>query len=295
MVRPDTAPEPATLGSRLRLARLTRGWSQDVLARRIVEARRARGENVDAASVKTQLSRWENNHAAPDRLTRDVVAEAFSTTPEGLFGLPEDRHLPRAVLLEAHVTPHTIELLRARRVVHAQTDASFGPAEAGALVAHDLATIDGLRRIVPQSLTGELHEIAALIAELGGWIAQDSGDTEAAHVSTSRAHAYARAAKNPAVEAMVLMRWANVVTPGTREAARASPSKPTRSRSDSRRPDCTPRLLVNGRTPPPSSVTARRSTPTRPAPPIMPRPTAATATSPPTPTGATSPARRPPG
>jgi hypothetical protein len=51
-----------------------------------------------------------------------------------------------------------------------------------------------------------------LIAELGGWIAQDSGDTDQAYVCTSRAHAYAQAAQDPAIEAMVLMRWANIVT-----------------------------------------------------------------------------------
>ncbi len=214
MVRPDAAPGPGTPGSRIRLARLARGWSQDVLARRVAEVRRARGETVDPASVKTQLSRWENDRVTPDRFTREIVAEAFSTSSEALFGVPDPPDLPRSVLLQAHVTPQAIDLLRARRAVHAQTEASFGPAEAGALVAHDLATIDGLLRIAPEHLSAELHEVAALVAELGGWIAQDSGDAERAEVSTSRAYGYAQAARKPELEAMVLMRWANIVTPG---------------------------------------------------------------------------------
>lgn len=214
MVRPDAAPRPRTPGSRIRLARLARGWSQDVLARRVAEVRRARGETVDPASVKTQVSRWENDRVTPDRLTREVIAEAFSTSYEALFGLTDRPDLPRPVLLEAHVTPQAIDLLRARRSVHAQTEASFGPSEAGDLVSHDLATIDGLLRIAPEHLSAELHEVAALIAELGGWIAQDSGDAERAEVSTSRAYGYAQAARKQELEAMVLMRWANVVTPG---------------------------------------------------------------------------------
>lgn len=214
MVRPDAAPGPGTPGSRIRLARLARGWSQDVLARRVAEVRRARGETVDPASVKTQVSRWENDRVTPDRFTREVIAEAFSTSYEALYGLTDRPDLPRPVLLEAHVTPQAIDLLRARRAVHAQTEASFGPSEAGDLVSHDLATIDGLLRIAPEHLSAELHEVAALIAELGGWIAQDSGDAERAEVSTSRAYGYAQAARKSELEAMVLMRRANIVTPG---------------------------------------------------------------------------------
>jgi len=200
-----------TVGAAIRLARRSRGWSQDVLARRIVAARLAGGESVDPAAVKTQLSRWENDRVTPDRHTRQVLADVFSTTTDALFGLQPAADLPRPVLVEAHVTAHTVELLRARRAVHAQTEASFGPAEASLLVSHDLATIDGLLRIVPESLSAELHEVAAMIAELGGWIAQDSGDTAGALSCTTRAHMHAQAANNPHLEAMILMRWANVV------------------------------------------------------------------------------------
>ena len=212
MIRSAASSSPPTLGASIRRARLSRGWSQDVLARRVAEARRAGGESVDPASVKTQLSRWENGRVVPDRFTRQVLADVFSTTVEALFGIQPADDLPRPVLVEAHVTAQTVELLRARRAIHAQTEASFGPAEASALVSHDLATIDGLLRVAPENLSAELHEVAAMIAELGGWIAQDSGDIDQALLCTSRAHTHAQAAHNPRLEAMILMRWANVVT-----------------------------------------------------------------------------------
>lgn len=211
MISPALSPGASTAGVALREARLAKGWSQDFLARRIAEERRAAGELVDQQSVKTQLSRWENGHVEPDRFSRQVLAAVFSTPVEALFGIQPVDGLPRPVLVSAHVTSHTVELLRARRAVHAQTEATFGPAEASDLVSHDLMTIDGLLRVAPAELTIELHEVAAMIAELGGWIAQDSGDINQALICTTRALAYAQAAGNPALEAMIMMRWANVV------------------------------------------------------------------------------------
>lgn len=211
MNRPAPSPGPSTTGAALRQARRAKGWSQDFLARRIADERQTAGETVDHQSIKTQLSRWENGHVEPDRFTRQVLAAALRIPVEALFGLEPADDLPRPVLVSAHVTPHTVELLRARRAVHAQTEAAFGPAEASALVSHDLTTIDGLLRVAPAELTTELHEVAAMIAELGGWIAQDSGDLHQALICTTRAFSYAKAAENPALEAMILMRWANVV------------------------------------------------------------------------------------
>ena len=83
MIRPLASSGPSNVGAAIRQARLARGWSQDVLARRIVEARRSGGESVDPLSVKTQLSRWENGRVVPDRCTRQVLADVFSTTAEG--------------------------------------------------------------------------------------------------------------------------------------------------------------------------------------------------------------------
>lgn len=207
------ALDPASLGVRMREARRARGWSQETLARRVVQVRLARGETADPVSVKTQLSRWENDRVTPDRPNLAIVAEALDATVEALFGLPPSSELPRPVLLEAHVTGHTIELLGAQRRVHARTEHSMGPAAARPLVATDLATVEGLLRATPESLSADMHAVAALIAELGGWIAQETGHADEALTLTCRAHHYAQGAKDPVIEAMVLMRWANIVTP----------------------------------------------------------------------------------
>src|SRR5436190_1619327 len=189
MIHAADSLDPTTVGAAIRLARSSRGWSQEVLARLIAQTRRAGGESVDPASVKTQLSRWENDRVLPDRFTRQVLADVFSTTVEALFGLQPADDLPRPVLVESHVTAHTVKLLRARRAVHALTEASFGPAEASALVSHDLATIDGLLRVVPES-PSRLH---AAIARQRAAVAAVLGDRTTFERQVRRARDYATA------------------------------------------------------------------------------------------------------
>jgi hypothetical protein len=72
-------------------------------------------------------------------------------------------------------------------------------------------TIESLIRVTPPELRKRVRLVAALIAELGGWIAQDSGDSNAAQRLTARAAEHGRgAAAN--VRAMILMRRSNVMT-----------------------------------------------------------------------------------
>jgi transcriptional regulator with XRE-family HTH domain len=214
MARPALAWDPPHPGELIRRARLARGWSQTVVARRIVAIRAGYGEHIGVASMKAQLSRWENGKVTLDRFNMGVIAEVFSTTVDALFGIEASPDLPRPVLLEAHVNEHTVQLLQAQRSIHARTEHSFGPGQAAALVSADLATIEGLLRVTPHNLEGPMHGLAALAAELGGWIAQDCGNLDQARSLTTMAQSYAQDCGDPAIQAMVLMRWANIETAG---------------------------------------------------------------------------------
>jgi type III secretion system FlhB-like substrate exporter len=67
--------------SPLRAARLTRAWSQVRAAEEIAELARARGIAVAApVSLKTQLSRWENQHALPEEHYRALLCALYDTT-----------------------------------------------------------------------------------------------------------------------------------------------------------------------------------------------------------------------
>jgi hypothetical protein len=74
----------------LQAARRTRGWSQ---ARAVWElarlAKRKGVKTASAASLKTELSRWENGHVTPDYY-QTLLCELFRSTPGELgFGIQE--------------------------------------------------------------------------------------------------------------------------------------------------------------------------------------------------------------
>ncbi len=111
------------------------------------------------------------------------------------------------------MTTETILLLRRQRGVHAEAEHSLGPQFAKELVGTDLATIKALVLITPESLSPEVHAVAASVAELGGWIAQECGDRAKALELTVQAYEYAEEARDPALQAMILMRRANLEVP----------------------------------------------------------------------------------
>lgn len=211
MVLSELAWDRPSAGQLILRARQARGWSQTVVARKMAAVRRDRwGDDISAQSLKSMLSRWENGRVTIDRQNREILAEAFSSTAEALFGPDDARVLPRPLMVEVQVTDATVQLLRAQRRIHSQTEHAFGPYYAAELIRTDLVTIDGLLPAARPAMRASVRAVAALIAELGGWIAQDGGDLDRALALTSRA--YAQVAGDRPIEAMVLMRWANLET-----------------------------------------------------------------------------------
>ncbi|MGA8977121.1 MAG: hypothetical protein WB496_28780, partial [Pseudolabrys sp.] len=74
----------------------------------------------------------------------------------------------------------------------------------------DLITIEELIHVAPPALRADMRRAAGRIAELGGWIAQDSGDPLKAWELTRRADDHLRAA-GPALQALVRMRRSNIL------------------------------------------------------------------------------------
>ncbi len=69
----------------LRAARAARGWSQAEAARELGALAHRHGVPVATpASLKTQLSRWENGHATPDAPYRALLAELYEGADLGL-------------------------------------------------------------------------------------------------------------------------------------------------------------------------------------------------------------------
>ena len=77
------------MNNRLREVRIARGWSQGRLIFAMRQEGASRGLSLASpASLKTQISRWENGHCQPDAMYRNVLAAVYGLSQErlGLLG-----------------------------------------------------------------------------------------------------------------------------------------------------------------------------------------------------------------
>lgn len=138
------------------------------------------------------------------------MAEALQEDEDRLFGLAVDTDLPRPLLVQAEFDGDVLAVILEQRAAHIRAEHIFGPAYARELVDRDLTTIEELIRVTPPAVRPEIRRAAGRIAELGGWIAQDSGDALKALELTTRAEDHLRSA-DPSLQATVLMRRSNIV------------------------------------------------------------------------------------
>ena len=171
--------------------------------------RTARGDPLGRDSIHRQIVEFEKGRL-PGPLWRSYLADALRSDEDYLFGLIVDDELPRPLLLQMPVNTDVVAVMLAQRAAHIRAEHLFGPAHARALVERDLTTIEQLIKVTPAALRQEVRRAAGRIAEVGGWIAQDSGDPVKAEQLTLRAEDHLRSA-DPAVRAMVWMRRSNIL------------------------------------------------------------------------------------
>jgi hypothetical protein len=194
---------------RLRAARVTWGWSQNDLAAEVAKIRSARRlKAAEPESLRRQIIAFENGRT-PGPLWRSLLADALQDDEDRLFGLVVDAALPRPLLVQTPLSSDVLGVILAQRAAHIRAEHLFGPDYARDLVDRDLMTIEVLIRVAPPKLRHDVRRAAGMIAELGGWIAQDSGDPIRAEQLTVRAEDHLRAA-DPALRAMIWMRRSNI-------------------------------------------------------------------------------------
>lgn len=175
----------------------------------LVATRRARRISpTQHDSVRRQLLAFENNHRVPGDEWRAVLAETLQTSEDRLFGLTVAPDLPRPLLADTHVTDATVRNLLKRREAYAEAEHIFGPRHVHQQVAFDMQVVEDLLKTTPARLRREMRLAAASLAELSGWLAQDSGDAKAAQRYTDQAisHLTVLNGADPGFQAMLLMR-----------------------------------------------------------------------------------------
>ena len=205
----DAAGCRVASGQRLRDARAAWGWSQNELAAEIAKIRAARGLTAaEPESLRRQIIAFEKGRN-PGPMWRSLLADALQDDEDRLFGLVVDAALPRPLLVQTPLSSDVLDVILAQRAAHIRAEHLFGPDYARHLVHRDLTTIEELIPVTPPKLRYDVRRAAGLIAELGGWIAQDSGDPIRADQLTVRAEDHLRAA-DPILRAMVWMRRSNI-------------------------------------------------------------------------------------
>jgi hypothetical protein len=205
----DAARSRPASAQRLRDARAAWGWSQNDLAAQVEKIRTARGLHAsDPESLRRQIIGFEQGRS-PGPLWRSLLADALQDDEDRLFGLVVDADLPRPLLVQTPVSSDVLGVILAQRAAHIRAEHLFGPDYARDLVDSDLTTIEELIPVTPPKLRYDVRRAAGRIAELGGWIAQDSGDPIKAEQLTVRAQDHLRTA-DPALRAMIWMRRSNI-------------------------------------------------------------------------------------
>jgi hypothetical protein len=206
----DAAPDLAETAQRLRAARRAWGWTQHDLVTEVERIRSRRGlEPIARDSISRQIKAFERG-AKPGPLWRPLLAEALQEDEDHLFGLTVDAALPRPLLVGTPVNAGVLAVILAQRAAHIRAEHLFGPDYARALVDRDLVTIEKLLSNAPSNLRCDVRRAAGRIAELGGWIAQDSGDPIKADLLTRRAEDHLRGADS-VLRAMIAMRRSNIL------------------------------------------------------------------------------------
>jgi transcriptional regulator with XRE-family HTH domain len=187
----------------LRAARTARGWSQSQAARALAALAQERDADVAApASLKTQLSRWENGHAAPDRTYRELLAELYRRAPADL-GLPAAGHdgspaerVHARVARAAAVDAGVVTLWEGQLAAAAGLDERLGPGGATDAVR---VLVDQLEEVLPYVPDPPRRRgVAELLARallLAAAHAAEGGAPDAALARYGRAVELARAAR----------------------------------------------------------------------------------------------------
>jgi tetratricopeptide (TPR) repeat protein len=206
--------------------RMTRGWTSAQLNHELREAAARLSLKVSTpASLRVQISGWENGRHQPDSIHQVLLQEVFGLPADALgFHDPDtDAISPsplcgfvqrgdRRVELSDSLLRYFVDQLAG----HARADNAAGPGFVLAAADLQLRQLDEL----VEHGSPEVGVLTARYAEFTGWLLQDSGDDVGALRRTDRAVELAEVFGDSSLTAYNLMRKSNVLT-SLRERQRA--------------------------------------------------------------------------
>lgn len=209
------------MANRIRAARVEREWSQTRLIAELERVAARRGATLPSReTLKSRVSRWENQHAKPDDFYRPLLREALGLDDREL-GFESDPNEPVAqasdeLRLRINVEPTANTTLLT--ALHSQTEATrlqdrqYGAAILLEQMRNHVANIEHhVNHSVFESTRRPLARELSDAASLAGWQALDLLSIDSAWRLFQTASSAARQAGDPAMYAFARMEQAHVV------------------------------------------------------------------------------------
>lgn len=209
--------------SPLRAARVARKWSQARVAEELAALAAERGTAVAApVSLKTQLSRWENQHATPEAHYRALMCELYDST-EVELGLadpaadpgpaePGESRLRADLATAAALDTEGLSLLREQIATTRRLDHRLGTAAAQELARAQLTHLGRtLAHTVRERPRRELAGLVAAVALLVGEHARDRVLPDEAWQHFETAKAASRESEDPVLLGCAMVRQASLL------------------------------------------------------------------------------------
>ncbi|MEU1115081.1 MULTISPECIES: helix-turn-helix transcriptional regulator [unclassified Streptomyces] len=206
--------------TKLQAARLARGWTQADLMDAMEAAAERLGVDLapSRASLKTQISMFENGRRPPGREYQAVFSEiyqatrvelglAVETAPSQLDTLPT---LPSPRVVSLQPNPEILDYLKSVFVQHTQAEPLVGPRFLVPAVQSQMPLIEQLCKEASGAQRDDVVRVGARYSEFLGWLYQDTGDSRSAMLWTNQALDYASELEDPALSSYVFQRRSNI-------------------------------------------------------------------------------------
>ncbi len=203
----------------MRAARLSRGWSQLRVVVQLEALGAGRGLPIPSrASLKTQLSRWENGHVTPHEPYSSLLAEIYELTtaelglgsePPGAARRPPYGSAVR-LLTPVRLTPDSVALMEELLGTYAHADNELGPRHLLHVASQHVLHLEPLLLNAPEELRRMGLRLCSRFSEFAGWLSQDAGDLDAAQHWTDRALDFVEEIEDTQIRSYVLMRKSGI-------------------------------------------------------------------------------------
>jgi tetratricopeptide (TPR) repeat protein len=204
---PKTVADAVTPLQRIRLEL---GWKQSrLIAELTAYARRHHVTIAEPASLKTQLSRWENGHGQPDAVYRRLFCVIYQRDEEEL-GFTASRRAADAPRVAPTLDTETVDYFQTVFDQHVRADGLMGPHHLVDVVRAQATLLDNILPDARGPIRADLLLLACQYNELTGWLYQDAGDPTNAMLYSDRAMDYALAMDDPMHTAYLMMRKSNI-------------------------------------------------------------------------------------